>query len=338
MGRINLTSKFNYVELFAGIGGFHLGLAKIGGQNLFASEWDRFAVTTYKSWFPEVDVETKDIREVDHRKVIPRHDLLVAGFPCQPFSLAGVSKKNSLKKPHGFLDPHQGNLFFSIAEIVRVKRPKIILLENVKNLKSHDGGKTWNTIADILQSLNYDVKSSIIDAKHWVPQHRERVYIVAFDRRTYTKQEIASFHFPSKPKRAMPKLQEILETDGYHDYELSANLWKYLKSYAKKHAAAGNGFGYQVADKEGISRTLSARYHKDGSEILIIESDLRRPRRLMEVEAARLMGFDSKYRALTRYGRGFQQVVSKTQSYKQFGNAVVPHVVTAIANNFKHML
>ena len=311
-----LPARFTFIDLFAGIGGFRVALQKLGGQCLFSCEWDKYSRKTYEAWFGEAP--HGDIRELD-LAAIPDHDLLAAGFPCQPFSLAGVSKKNSLGREHGFRDATQGTLFFQLAAIIEAKRPPAILLENVKNLRSHDKGQTWRVIRETLEELDYWVFSEVIDAAGWVPQHRERVYIAGFDKRSFS--ERPEFQFPSPPG-SRTTFGGILERSPDPKYTLSKHLWDYLRKYAEKHRAKGNGFGFGIADPKGISRTLSARYYKDGSEILIAQNGDRPPRRLTPRECARLMGFD--------IDNGRQIVVSDTQAYRQFGNAVVPKVIEAI--------
>jgi DNA (cytosine-5)-methyltransferase 1 len=313
----NVSSQgvpFKFIDLFAGIGGFRLALEGIGGKCGFSSEWDKYSQKTYKAWFGETP--EGDIREIKPGD-IPDHDILAAGFPCQPFSIAGVSKNKSLGRAHGFKCATQGTLFFNIASILEAKRPPVALLENVKNLQSHDKGRTWGTIKETLEDLDYVVFHKIIDAAPWVPQHRERVYIVCFDKHVFG--DAPPFRFPERPKTA-PKVKDILEKEPDSRYTLSTHLWNYLVEYAKKHKEAGNGFGYGLADLDGVSRTLSARYFKDGSEILIPQPR-KNPRRLTPRECARLMGFDDT----------FPIVVSDTQAYRQFGNAVVPKVAMAVA-------
>jgi len=306
---------FTFIDLFAGIGGFRLALEGIGGKCIFSSEWDKYSQKTYKAWFG--DTPEGDIRKIKPAD-IPDHDILAAGFPCQPFSIAGVSKKNSLGRAHGFKCATQGTLFFNIASILEVKRPPVALLENVKNLKSHDKGRTWETIKGTLEDLDYVVLHKVIDAARWVPQHRERVYIACFDRRVFG--DAPPFKFPDSPNGPAPKMRDILEKNPDSRYTLSNHLWNYLVEYAKRHQAKGNGFGYGMADLDGVSRTLSARYFKDGSEILIPQSK-KSPRRLTPRECARLMGFDDS----------LPIVVSDTQAYRQFGNAVVPKVAIVVA-------
>lgn len=309
-------TSFTFIDLFAGIGGFRQALERLGGECKFTSEWDKYCQITYKSWFG--DIPQGDIRQIEI-KDIPDHDILCGGFPCQPFSIAGVSKKNSLGRSHGFDDITQGTLFFYLATIIQEKRPPVIFLENVKNLKSHDKGMTWTVIENTLNDLNYWIFTEIIDASPWVPQHRERIYIVGFNKEIY--KEKPNFSFPEKPKNK-PKLKEILEDNPDPKYTLSDHLWIYLQGYAKKHKEKGNGFGFGLADLNGVTRTLSARYYKDGSEILIPQPG-KNPRRLTPLECQRLMGFDSSKKI----------VVSDTQAYKQFGNAVIPLIVVEITKN-----
>lgn len=303
---------FKFVDLFAGIGGFRAALGKLGGTCVFSSEWDRYSQKTYKAWYG--DTPEGDIRKIVP-KDIPDHDFLAAGFPCQPFSIAGVSKKKSLGMAHGFKCETQGTLFFNLASIIEVKRPPVVLLENVKNLQSHDKGRTWKTIKQTLEELQYVVFDQVIDAAAWVPQHRERVYIVCFDKAVFG--DNPPFVFPKSPEK-QPKFRDILEKNPDPKYTLTDHLWKYLQKYAEHHRAKGNGFGFGLADFNGVSRTLSARYYKDGSEILIPQEG-KNPRRLTPLECQRLMGFDEK-----------EIVVSDTQAYRQFGNAVVPKVAEAV--------
>lgn len=330
-------SKFTFIDLFAGIGGFHLGMTMNGGQCVFANEWDKYSAQTYVEWTGCDVLTTADIRTLDYGEQIPNHDVLCAGFPCQPFSIAGVSKKNSLGRKHGFQDADQGNLFFAICDIVSEKRPPILLLENVKNLKSHDKGKTWIVIQEAIDALDYELRYQVIDAQGWVPQHRERIFMVCFDRKKFTKSEIESFKFPSPPKTKV-LLGSILEEAPDKKYMLTDNLWRYLQDYAKKHKAAGNGFGFGLVGPEDVTRTMSARYYKDGSEILIKHPRWRNPRRLTPREAALLMGFNSKMARSVGHRDGFPQVVSDMQAYKQFGNSVSPLVVGAIGKEISKVL
>ncbi|MCL4309668.1 MAG: DNA (cytosine-5-)-methyltransferase [Actinobacteria bacterium] len=321
---------FTFIDIFAGIGGFRVGLNRSGGRCLWSCEYDKYSQKTYMRWFGEKPFG--DINELktdaDIARVIPDHDLLSAGFPCQPFSIAGVSKKKSLGHAHGFDDVKQGNLFFKLAKIIEVKRPPVVFLENVKNLKSHDGGRTWDVIHSTLtEELNYKVFVNIIDAAAFVPQHRERVMIVCFDRNVFG--DNPPFSFPEISNNERPLLKNILEERVDSKYMLSSKLWNYLKEYAKRHKAKGNGFGYGLVGPDDIARTMSARYYKDGSEILIRQNG-KRPRRLTPLEAARLMGFDEERAGLFGHTNGFPQVVSDTQAYRQFGNAVVPAVIEAV--------
>ncbi len=324
-------SSFKFIDLFAGIGGFRVGLSAAGGECVFSSEWDKYSQLTYTAWFGHQP--HGDINKIDPAD-IPDHDVLAAGFPCQPFSLAGVSKKNALGQAHGFQCERQGNLFFRILDIAAHKRPGILLLENVKNLRSHDGGKTWRVIQSELSSLGYEVKSQVIDARAWVPQRRERIFIVGFDRKRYGND--VAFEFPAPP-RAHPVLASILEAKVNSKYVLNPRLWSYLQAYAEKHRAAGNGFGFGLVGPGDVSRTLSARYHKDGSEILLRRRG-GRPRRLTPIECARLMGYNNKVAKRFGFADGFPIVVSDTQAYRQFGNSVVPAVVEAIARELVPMI
>jgi DNA (cytosine-5)-methyltransferase 1 len=332
-------SSFTFIDLFAGIGGLRRGFEVIGGKCVFTSEWDKYSQKTYLANFPNDDHEiTGDIREVKS-KDIPDHDVLLAGFPCQPFSIAGVSKKNALGRVHGFACEAQGTLFFDVARIIRDCQPKAFLLENVKNLVNHDQGRTFKIIYEVLtKELGYHVETRVIDAKGWVPQHRERIFIVGFRRKNAFS--FASLETPD-PLQG-PKLGTILHRKGdpcekpfcqndgraADKYTLSEHLWNYLQDYAEKHRMKGNGFGFGLFGANDVARTLSARYYKDGSEILIS----RRtgiPRRLTPRECARLMGFDSP-------GREPMKIpVSDTQAYKQFGNAVVVPVVEAVARHMQ---
>jgi DNA (cytosine-5)-methyltransferase 1 len=301
-----------FIDLFAGIGGFRWALErKLGGRCVFASEWDRFAQDTYEANFGHRP--HGDITKIDP-STIPTHDILTAGFPCQPFSIAGVSKANALGRKHGFEHATQGTLFFNVAKIIERQRPRAFILENVKNLKSHDKGNTFRIIIDTLSELGYHFDSKVVDARHWVPQHRERIFIVGFRERA----EFESFHWPLPPKSPQ-QFGSILEPTVDAKYTLTDGLWRYLQNYAAKHKAAGNGFGFGLADPNGISRTLSARYYKDGSEVLVAQAR-RNPRRLTPRECARLMGYPEQMKI----------VCSDTRAYKQFGNSVVVPVVTAI--------
>lgn len=307
----NNPAALRFIDLFCGIGGFRIAFERAGGHCVFSCDWDKFSQQTYEANFHEVPRE--DIRKVPVEDIEP-FDILCAGFPCQPFSLAGVSKKNSLGRKHGFEDEKQGNLFFSIEKILRHHRPAAFVLENVKNLRSHDGGRTFKVIYDTLtKSLDYTVKVKTIDAQSVVPQHRERIFLVGF-------REPRFFEFPKFPTEG-PRLASILELEVDDKYTLSNHLWKYLQGYAKKHQAAGNGFGFSVFTGNGVARTLSARYHKDGSEILISQGPGKNPRRLTPRECAKLMGFPPDYKI----------PVSDTQAYRQFGNSVVVPVVERIA-------
>lgn len=317
------AAAFRFVDLFAGIGGLRLGFEAIGGQCVFTSEWDPNARKTYSLNFRSDHEIGGDIREysADPGKV-PEHDVLLAGFPCQAFSIAGVSKKNSLKRPHGFLCDTQGTLFFDAAQIIAHHRPAAFVLENVKNLERHDGGQTFGTILNVLRNeLGYHVQHRVISSEPWVPQRRERIFIVGF--REPTEFDFGALELPDAS--AGPKLRDILQPHDEVDpkYTLTPRLWQYLQDYRAKHQAKGNGFGYSLFGPDDVARTLSARYYKDGSEVLIDQPG-KRPRRLTPLECARLMGFD-------RGDRRWRIEVSDTQAYRQFGNAVVVPVVEHVA-------
>ncbi len=360
--------EFDFIDLFAGIGGIRRGFEAIGGRCVLTSEWNEPAVRTYKANYysdPGHHVFNTDIRDltlshhegVSEKKayrhidqVVPDHDVLLAGFPCQPFSIAGVSKKNALGRAHGFEDKTQGTLFFDVARILAAKRPAAFLLENVKNLKSHDKGKTFKVIIETLEELGYWVADAeefgsddpkIIDGQHFVPQHRERIVLVGFRKDLgvhdgFTLRDVEA-EFPEKK----PKLKDILEKKVDDKYILTPKLWEYLFNYSLKHKAKGNGFGYGLVTGKDIARTLSARYYKDGSEILIDrgfdqakslhdpKNLVNRPRRLTPRECARLMGYDGPGEA------AFRIPVSDTQAYKQFGNSVVVPVFAAVARLMK---
>ncbi len=330
---------FAFVDLFAGIGGLRRGFERIGGRCVFTSEWNTFSQQTYRANFPgDNHPIAGDITEVSEGD-IPDHDVLLAGFPCQPFSIAGVSKKNALNRPHGFACETQGTLFFDVERILKKHRPKAFLLENVKNLVNHDRGRTFSIIRQTLEEkLRYKIQCRIIDAKSWVPQHRERIFIVGF--REDTPFDFKSM-FVADPGIG-PKLGSILHRTGDEcearytkkdgsalpKYTLSEHLWSYLQSYAKKHQDKGNGFGFGLFESHDVARTLSARYYKDGSEILI-KQDKGPPRRLTPRECARIMGFDEQG------SKPFSIPVSDTQAYKQFGNSVVVPVVEAVARHMQ---
>ena len=320
---------FRFIDLFAGIGGLRLPFEEIGGRCVFSSEWDRFCRETYSANFPESpdsDHEfAGDIRPwAAEPETVPDHDVLLAGFPCQPFSIAGVSKKNALGRPHGFLCDTQGTLFYDLVRILEHRRPPAFLLENVRNLQRHDRGRTFATIMQVLgRDLGYSVSTRVIDSSPWVPQKRERIFIVGF--REKTAFDFDGLAIPAGPG---PVLGSILDATVDPKYTLTAHLWRYLRDYKERHRRAGNGFGYSLFGAEDVSRTLSARYYKDGSEILIRQEG-QRPRRLTPRECARLMGFE-------RPGESkFRIPVSDTQAYRQFGNAVVVPVVRAVAQLMK---
>ena len=348
-------SDFTFIDLFAGIGGIRYGFENTGGQCVFTSEYDKYAVKTYLANYHcdhEIHGDIKEITQpegmsktqaYDHiQKKIPNHDVLLAGFPCQPFSIAGVSKKNSMGRAHGFECDTQGTLFFDVARIIEAKRPLAIMLENVKNLKSHDRGKTFKVIMNTLDELGYEVidreydqvKSDpkVINGKNFVPQNRERIVIVAFRRELEVTDGLTLKNLKKYFPKVAPKVGDILDADENVDdkYILTPNLWKYLQNYAAKHKKAGNGFGFgKVNASDRSTRTLSARYYKDGSEVLLDRGTEKRPRRLTPRECARLMGFDNTGES------DFVIPVSDTQAYKQFGNSVVVPVFSSVAKLMK---
>ena len=356
--------SFTFIDLFAGIGGIRKGFEAIGGECLFTSEWNKYAVRTYKanhycdparhhfnldirsvtlSDNPDVS-EDEAYRHIDRE--IPDHDVLLAGFPCQPFSLAGVSKKNSLGRKHGFECETQGTLFFDVARIIAAKRPAAFLLENVKNLKSHDKGNTFRIICETLDELGYEVADvnapkgsdpKVVDATKFLPQHRERIVLVGFRRDLNVHQGFTLRDIVKHQPAQRPSFGDLLDKDVDSKYILTPKLWEYLYKYAQKHREKGNGFGFGLTGPKSVARTLSARYHKDGSEILVdrgfVEAldfygelnQMNRPRRLTPQECARLMGFDKPGEST------FVIPVSDTQAYRQFGNSVAVPVFEAVA-------
>lgn len=316
------SGDFTFIDLFAGIGGIRRAFEAHGGKCIFTSEWDDYAQKTYRANFHDDHELAGDINEVigEIRTHIPQTpDVLLAGFPCQPFSIAGVSKKNALGRPHGFECKDQGNLFFHIASMLEELRPTAFLLENVKNLERHDKGNTFRVIKHTLEKeLGYRIHCKVIDAKGFVPQHRERIFIVGLDGDTDFSWD--NLNLPDPKSRT---LGDILLPDAEVDskYTLTDNLWQYLQNYAAKHKAAGNGFGFGLTKREDVTRTLSARYYKDGSEILVYQGEKKNPRRLTPRECARLMGYPDTFRI----------PVSDTRAYKQFGNSVVVPVVQEVA-------
>lgn len=337
----SVQCDFTFIDLFAGIGGIRKGFERVGGKCVFTSEWDEFAQKTYSNNYPSETAINGDITKVN-AKDIPDHDILLAGFPCQPFSIAGVSKKNSLGRPTGFEDKTQGTLFFDVARILKEKQPKAFVLENVKNLKSHDKGRTFQVIYETLtKDLGYHVTYKVIDGQSWVPQHRERIIIVGFRDRS----DFSLENFTIPPKGIITLGSILHKTDGteprlpqdgdkYFNFEtnkvkekytLTDGLWGYLQAYAAKHRSLGNGFGFGLVSENDVARTLSARYYKDGSEILIYQGEGLNPRRLTPRECARLMGYPDDYVI----------PVSDTRAYKQFGNSVVVPLFGALAEYMK---
>ena len=310
-----VQAQYKFIDLFAGIGGMHIAFESAGAKCVYSNQWNKFSQQTYFANFgiqPEGDITQVNAKD------IPDHEILVAGFPCQPFSIAGVSKKNSMGRATGFEDKTQGTLFFDVCRILKEKRPKAFMLENVKNLCSHKRGHTFKVIVESLTELNYQIFYKVLDGQDFVPQHRERIIIVGFDKERYGDKVDFKFNYPVPNHK--PILSDILESDVADKCTLSDKLWQYLQSHAEKHRAKGNGFGFGLAPVDGISRTLSASYYKDGSEILIAQEG-KNPRRLTVRECARLQGFPDS----------FNFPVSDTQAYKQLGNSVVVPLMAAIA-------
>ncbi len=343
-GESSPERTFDFIDLFAGIGGLRKAFEQIDGRCVFTSEWDSYAQKTYAENFRDGHLIHGDITQIDAAQ-IPDHDVLLAGFPCQPFSIAGVSKKNALGKAHGFACEAQGTLFFDVARIIAAKRPRAFLLENVKNLKSHDKGRTFDVIRRTLtEELGYHIHYRVIDGAHFVPQHRERILIVGF--REPVAFDFDALPLPPKNERKLKEIlhrtdgsEPVLEWDGerFFDhkkkrildkYTLTNNLWLYLQNYAAKHRAKGNGFGFGLVKPGDVTRTLSARYYKDGSEILVYQGTRKNPRRLTPRECARLMGYPDTFRI----------PVSDTRAYKQFGNSVVVDVMAHVAKLMQPML
>ena len=322
MKKTKKKNKYTFIDLFAGIGGLRLAFESTGANCVYSNEWNKFSQMTYKANFNETpDDDITKVKVSD----IPDHDILVGGFPYQPFSIAGVSKKNSLGRATGFEDKTQGTLFFNICKILKEKRPKAFMLENVKNLLSHDGKRTFGVIKDSLEKsleeggLDYAIFFKVLDGQLYVPQHRERIVIVGFDKKRYG--DNVQFDFALTPPKNKPIIRDILEKEVDDKYTLSDKLWNYLQAYAAKHKAAGNGFGYGLVNLDGVSRTMSARYYKDGAEILVPQEG-KNPRRLTPRECARLQGFPDS----------FIIPVSDGQAYKQFGNSVVVPLMADVAS------
>ncbi len=324
-----------YVELFAGIGGLGAGFKMGGATCVFANEYDKYAAQTYAA-NNAIEVDKRDVREV-RPDDIPDHDILLAGFPCQPFSVAGISKRRALGIATGMDCKDQGTLFFEAARLIRAHMPRMVVFENVKNLINHDGGNTFKVIVNTLKTLGYAVSTCLLNASAWVPQNRQRVFVVGV--KGGDPCELNNLVVPDAEE--WPALKTILhKSDGNEvaeppythgakrlcvsqKYFLTDRMWSYLQDYKRKHEAKGNGFGFGLVGPSNSSRTLSARYYKDGSEILIKRRG--NPRRLTPRECARLMGFDSGRSA------DFKIPVSDNQAYKQFGNAVVVPMSRAIA-------
>jgi len=318
---------FTFIDLFAGIGGFRMALQNLGGRCVFTSEWDKYSKQTYFANYGEYPFG--DITKDATKQYIPeKFDIICGGFPCQPFSLAGVSKKISLGRLHGFADEKQGNLFFHIADIIEKHRPKAFFLENVKNLVSHDKKQTFKVIKETLEALDYSFDHKVIDGKYFVPQHRERTLMVGYDKKIFGSNVKFDFNQVELPEEKQ-QLKTILQSDVLPKFTLSDKLWHYLQEYAKKHKEKGNGFGFGLANPEGISRTISARYYKDGAEILIAQ-DGKNPRRLTPHEAGALQGYPIYPINTNNKDKSLIIPVSDVQSYRQFGNSVVMPLIQAV--------
>lgn len=326
MGCSSHLDRIRTADLFCGIGGIRLGMSQALGDRMdvvFSSDINKFSRQTYEANFGDEPVG--DIRQVDAAD-IPDIDLLLAGFPCTTFSAAGIAKRHSLGMGTGFEDKTQGTLFFEVARILDGKRPRAFLLENVKNLLSHDRGRTWKTIEDVLTNdLGYHVWHKVIDAQGWIPQHRERTYIVGFA-------DDVPFSFDGITPSGHGTVGEdvLLPPDEVPDrYVLSDRMWAWHQAHRAKHAAAGNGYGYSIVyPDDDHTRTLTAHYHKDGAEALVYMGEGRNPRKLMPRECARLMGFPDT----------FEIPVFDTQAYRQFGNSVAVPVVRAVGERMAKFL
>ncbi|MDB5129807.1 DNA (cytosine-5-)-methyltransferase [Mucilaginibacter sp.] len=327
--------SFTFVDLFAGIGGFRMALQNLGGRCVFTSEWDKYSKQTYFANYG--DYPFGDITKDAIKAYIPeKFDIICGGFPCQPFSIAGVSKKISLGRNHGFADEKQGNLFFHVADIIDKHRPKAFFLENVKNLISHDKKKTFQVIKDTFEELDYSLDFKIIDGSHFVPQHRERIMMVGFDKRQFGQDVQFNFGNLTFPEEKQA-FKSIMEADPAPKYTLSDKLWNYLQEYAKKHKAKGNGFGFGMTNLEGVSRTISARYYKDGAEILIPQEG-KNPRRLTPREAAALQGYPMYPINTSDEQHSLHIPVSENQAYRQFGNSVVMPLIQVVGEELINTL
>jgi DNA (cytosine-5)-methyltransferase 1 len=296
-----------FIDLFCGIGGFRIAFERAGCECVFSCDWDKHSQITYAANFgetPHGDIHSVAVDD------IPKFDILCAGFPCQPFSIAGVSKKLSLGRKHGFEDKEQGNLFFDLASIINFHQPPAFVLENVKHLQRHDQGRTFEIIYRTLtEELGYTVYHKVIDARSVVPQHRERIFLIGF-------KPWRHFEFPEFPAEG-PKLDTILAADVPDKYTLTDHLWQYLQDYAKKHQAAGNGFGFGLFTGNDVARTLSARYYKDGSEILISQGSRKEPQRRSR--------FAKNPRAMFRKKCQLRQrrIVGQTQRLPRIGTEIL---------------
>ena len=325
--------KPTYIDLFAGIGGFRVGMDHAGFQHLYSNDWDKYASQTYEAWYGPENHSCKSIWDAIKEKEIPDHDILCGGFPCQPFSNAG--------KRLGFQDNRQGNLFFAIKDIVETKRPKVVFLENVRTLKGHDNKKTFNKINETFEELQYHETHEIISAKFWVPQNRVRIFMVYLDKNFFTEEDKVNFQaeltkLKDGNNKKVKAFSSIMEANPDKSFEIPKGTWESLQKHRARHREAGRGFGYKlIEDYSQATNTLSARYAKDGAEILINQQDWERPRKITLNEAKKLMGFNNKYASFYSHKSraGFPVgICSNAQSYKQFGNAVVPQIVHEIGD------
>lgn len=313
---------FTFVDLFCGVGGFHVALKALDGRCVFSNDINKFSRQTYFAWHGDTPVGL-DFREC--MDLIPDHDVLAGGFPCQPFSLSGIGTKRNLGKPFGVEDKVSGTLFLDVMEVVRRRRPKGLILENVPSLAGHDGGKVIGEIERILADLGYQGANGNVNAKHWVPQSRNRRYFVYVLKDFYSTNIDERFkQLPGTPQRV---LGDILEAKWHPRYRISDKLWQWHQQHREKmnkrhgYKSPTNGFGYSICRPDEVTNTLSARYGKDGSEILVEVGDGGNPRKLTPRECARLMGYSDE----------LPIPVSDTQFYRQMGNSVVPPVIQWLA-------
>ena len=329
MPKNKLPKNFTFIDLFAGIGGFRIGMETVGGKCVWSNDYDKFANQTYNHWFKD-DINGSDINEAINENIIPAHDVLCGGFPCQPFSNAG--------KRQGFEDAKQGHLFFSIEKIVQQHQPKIIFLENVRNVFKKE---TFDVIHSAFAS-NYICARALINAKAWVPQNRVRAFMLFFRRDLFTEEFVyVNFQQFLDAMTVKGKTEEIHfgtireKPPSKDEYRITPGTWESLKKHKARHLEEGRGFGFGLVDNNKPTRTLSARYFKDGAEILIQEPYWRRPRKITISEGLNLMGYTKEYAKQYGFKNGFvfPSTVSRAQAYKQLGNSLVPKIIEEIAKN-----